>query len=59
MLERIWGELENSSWSSILAQSLRIAGKRAGLTGYVPGLLALSSASVPGAFGMGNAPGKQ
>ncbi|MET4291877.1 putative PurR-regulated permease PerM [Bradyrhizobium sp. LB1.3] len=40
-LERIWGELEHSSWGSILAQQLLIAGKslRAGLTGYVPGVV--------------------
>lgn len=40
-LESIWGELENSPWGSVLAQQLQIAGKslRAGLTGYVPGVI--------------------
>jgi len=40
-LERIWGELEDSSWGAIFAQQLQIAGKslRAGLTGYVPGVI--------------------
>lgn len=40
-LARIWSELQNSSWGSILAQQLQIAGKslRAGLTGYVTGVV--------------------
>ncbi|MCK1362877.1 AI-2E family transporter [Bradyrhizobium sp. 62] len=40
-LSRIWDELQNSSWGSILAQQLQIAGKslRTGLTGYVTGVV--------------------
>lgn len=40
-LERVWRELEDSSWGSVFAQQLQIAGKslRAGLTGYVPGVI--------------------
>lgn len=40
-LARIWSELQNSPWGSILAQQLQIAGKslRAGLTGYVTGVV--------------------
>lgn len=40
-LERIWRELEASSWGALLAEQLRTAGisARAGLTGYVPGVV--------------------
>lgn len=40
-LDRIWRELEASSWGLLLAEQLRTAGTsvRAGLTGYVPGVV--------------------
>lgn len=40
-LQRVWRELEGSSWGSVLAQQLHIAGRslRSGLTGYVPGVV--------------------
>lgn len=40
-LQRVWRELEGSSWGSVLAQQLQIAGRslRSGLTGYVPGVV--------------------
>lgn len=40
-LERVWRELGSSSWGSVLARQLQLAGNsmRAGLTGYVPGVV--------------------